>query len=159
MKNLNDLLVLLAKSEVEFIVIGGFAGVLHGSTLVTRDLDVCTVLTPENIEKLRLVFRDFHPKHRMTPHRLSFLTVPPAGQSLNNLYLETDLGVVDFITSVLGVGDFMQLSKNAETIKIKDQSINVISLSDLIVAKQALGREKDKLAATELLAIQSKKKT
>ena len=26
---------------------------LHGSSLVTRDLDVCALLTAENIEKLR----------------------------------------------------------------------------------------------------------
>lgn len=159
MKNLNDLLVLLAKSDIDFVVIGGFAGVLHGSTLVTRDLDVCTVLTPENIEKLRVLFKDLHPKHRMTPQRLSFLSIPPAGQSLNNLYLETDLGIVDFITDVLGVGGFQQLSKNAETIELKGQKIKIIGIADLIKAKQSLGREKDKLAATELLAIQAKKKT
>lgn len=159
MKNLNDLLVLLAKSDIDFVIIGGFAGVLHGSTLVTRDLDVCTVLTSENIEKLRSLFKDFHPKHRLTPERLSFLNVPPPGQTLNNLYLETDLGIVDFITSVSGVGDFQRLSDNADMIEIKGQKIKVISISDLIKAKQALGREKDNLAATELLAIQAKRKT
>jgi len=159
MKNLNDLLVLLARSDIEFIVIGGFAGVLHGSTLVTRDLDVCTLLTAENIEKLRVLFKNFHPKHRMTPQRLSFLNVPPPGQSLNNLYLETDLGIVDFISAVSGVGDFQRLTENAITIEIKGEEIKVISISDLIKAKQSLGRDKDKLAATELLAIQAKKKT
>ena len=159
MKNLNDLLALLAKSDIEFVVIGGFAGVLHGSTLVTRDLDLCTVLSAENIEKLRILLKDFRPKHRMTPQRLSFLTIPPAGQSLNNLYLETDLGTVDFISSVTGVGDFKRLAQNAETIEVKGEKINIMSLSDLIQAKQSLGRDKDRLAATELLAIQSKKKT
>jgi hypothetical protein len=159
MKNLNDLLVLLAKSDIEFVVIGGFAGVLHGSTLVTRDLDVCTVLTSENIKKLRVLFKDFHPKHRMTSQKLSFLTIPPEGQSLNNLYLETDLGIVDFISVVSGVGDLQRLFLGAETIEIKGEKIKVMGLSDLIKAKQSLGRDKDKLAAMELLAIQAKKKS
>lgn len=158
MKNLNDLLVLLAKSEIPFVVVGGFAGVLHGSTLVTRDLDLCTVLTSENIEKLRNVLKDFHPKHRMTPQRLSFLNVPPAGQSLSNLYLETDLGIVDFITAITGVGDFERVSNTADIVNIKGHKVKVMSLADLIKAKETMGRDKDRLAATELKAIQSKKK-
>jgi len=36
-----DLLKRLIGHEVEFVIVGGVAGVLHGSSLVTRDLDVC----------------------------------------------------------------------------------------------------------------------
>lgn len=54
MSNLNELLQRLCDADIDFVVVGGFAGVLHGSTLVTRDLDVCTVLTGANVEKLRL---------------------------------------------------------------------------------------------------------
>ena len=158
MKSLSDLLALLSISNIDFVVIGGFAGVLHGSTLVTRDLDLCTVLTPENIERLRVVLRDFHPKHRMTPQKLSFENIPPPGRTLNNLYLETDLGVVDFLTSVTGLGDFQRVQLNAEKIKLGENLIRVISLDDLIQAKEAMNRDKDHLAVKELRAIQAKKK-
>jgi hypothetical protein len=57
----------------------------HGSSLVTRDLDVCAVLTPENVEKIRRLLGDWNPKHRMTPQRLSFLDHPPVGVALQNL--------------------------------------------------------------------------
>jgi hypothetical protein len=46
MQSLSHLLQRLADSGVDFVVIGGFAGVLHGSALVTRDLDICAVLIP-----------------------------------------------------------------------------------------------------------------
>ena len=63
---------------------------LHGSPLLTRDLDVCAVLTEENVERLRDTLRDLNPPHRFTPQRLSFLQVPPKGTPLKNLYLETE---------------------------------------------------------------------
>ena len=49
MQSLSHLLQRLAESGVDFVIIGGFAGVLHGSALVTRDLDICAVLTPANL--------------------------------------------------------------------------------------------------------------
>jgi len=56
--------------------VGGFAALLHGSTLVTRDLDVCAVLSRAEVAKLRQSLRDLNPKHRLTPEKLSFLTTP-----------------------------------------------------------------------------------
>jgi len=159
MKTLSDLLSILSTSKIDFVVVGGFAGVLHGSSLVTRDLDLCTVLTPENIERLKTVLKEFHPKHRMTPNKLPFTTVPPAGQALKNLYLETDLGVVDFLSAITGLGDFQVVRSNAEEVAINGNKIFVMSLSDLIQAKEAMNREKDRLAVKELRAIQAKKKS
>ena len=43
-KNVQDdqaLLSRLQDQKVEFVIIGGFCGVMHGVSLVTRDLDVC----------------------------------------------------------------------------------------------------------------------
>jgi len=158
MKTLSDLLSILSQSNIDFVVVGGFAGVLHGSTLVTRDLDLCTLLTPEHIAKLKLVLKDFHPKHRMTPNKLPFSEIPPEGQSLNNLYLETDLGVVDFLTSITGVGDFERIRSKTKEVEIRSQKINFINLEDLIKAKEAMNRDKDRLAVKELRAIQTKTK-
>ncbi len=157
MQSLSQLLQRLADSGVEFVIIGGFAGVLHGSALVTRDLDICAVLTPENVERLREALRDLHPKHRMTPQALSFLQVPKPGERVNNLYLRTDWGVVDILSSVLGLGDFGELRKNAEEIEIGGKRCRLIGLEDLIKAKEAMGREKDTLAAKELRAIAAKR--
>lgn len=103
---LSQLLQRLCDADVDFVVIGGFAALMHGSTLVTRDLDICAVLSHEDVAKLREALRDLNPTHRLTPQRLSFLTNPDAGVPVQNLYLETEIGTVDILSSVLGVGDF-----------------------------------------------------
>jgi hypothetical protein len=88
---LNRLIERLCDAGVDFVIVGGFAGMLHGSTLVTRDLDVCAVLSAQNIAKLRAALRDLQPTHRFTPQRLSFLDTPEPGLDMKNLYLETEL--------------------------------------------------------------------
>jgi predicted nucleotidyltransferase len=154
-QDFNRLLHRLADSGLDFVVIGGFAAVTHGSSLVTRDLDICALLAEENVGKLRAILADWHPRHRLTPQKLSFLEFPQSGP-LQNLYLETDYGIVDILTSVLGVGDFERLKRNAEIFAIGGRRYQVMSLADLIQGKEALGREKDLFAAKELRAIAAK---
>lgn len=50
--DLQQLLLRLVDSGVEFVLVGGYATMLHGSSLLTRDLDVCMALTPATIERL-----------------------------------------------------------------------------------------------------------
>ena len=158
MRDLTALLRRIAESGVDFVVVGGFAAVAHGSSFVTRDVDICAVLTPENIERLRAALADWDPRHRLTARRLSFLTHPPEGSPVSNLYLETEYGVIDVLTSVLGVGDFERLKREAEEVDVDGVRYRVMSLPDLIAAKEALGREKDLLTAKELRAIAAKRK-
>jgi predicted nucleotidyltransferase len=157
MHDLTILLKRLADSGVDFVIVGGFAAVTHGSSQVTRDIDICAVLSPENIVRIREALRDWHPKHRLTPQRISFLDHPKDDTPVSNLYLETDHGVVDILSSVLGVGDFERLKQSAELLKIDGVQYRLISLNDLIAAKEALGRDKDKLTAKELRAIAAKR--
>lgn len=158
MHNLHLLLQRLADAKFDFVVIGGFAGVLHGSALVTNDLDICAVLSAENVEKLRGILADMHPVHRMTHRKLSFLDHPTPGMPVANLYLETDGGIVDVLSSVLGVGDYECLQKTAAEIPLFGRRCKVISLEDLITAKEAVGREKDLFAVKELRAIAEKRR-
>jgi len=126
---------------------------LHGSSMLTRILEVCAALTPETIEKLRDAFRDFHPQHRLAMPQQSFLDEPEPGVTLNNLYLNTDLGTLDLLGNITGVGDYSRVARNAVEIELLGRRIRAISLDDLIAAKEALGREKDLIAAKELRAI------
>ena len=157
MQDFRSLLHRLADSGLEFVIVGGYAAVTYGSSLVTRDLDICAVLSDGNIERLRQVLADWHPRHRMTPEKLSFLDVPKSGP-LQNLYLLTDVGIIDILSTVLGIGDFARLRQVAEDFEIDGRVYHVISLEDLIVAKEAMGREKDLLAVKELRAIAAKRK-
>ena len=158
MKSLHLLLQRFTDAGLDFVVVGGFAGVLHGSSYVTDDLDICAVLTSDNVAKLRTALADLHPVHRITHKKLSFLEHPPVGQPVANLYLETDAGVVDVLGSILGLGDFDVLRRDAVEIPLFGRRCRVISLEDLIRAKEAMGREKDLLTAKELRAIAAKRK-
>lgn len=157
MQDFSTLLRRLADAGLDFVIVGGFAAVTHGSSYITRDVDICALLTPDDVGKLRQALSDWNPKHRMTPQRLSFLAHPPAGAPVKNLYLQTDKGVVDVLSSVLGVGDFERLKRGSVEIEVDGCRYRVMSLTDLIVAKEAMGREKDLLTAKELRAIEAKR--
>jgi predicted nucleotidyltransferase len=155
---INLLLQRLCDAGVDFVIVGGFAATLHGSSLVTRDLDVCAILSSENVEKLRAALRDLQPTHRLTPQKLSFLDNPDPGVEVRNLYLRTDFGPVDILSSILGVGDFDRVRVASIEVELFGRSCRVISLDDLIQAKEALGRDKDLLAVKELRAVRETQK-
>lgn len=72
MQDFGHLLRRLSESGLEFVIVGGYAAISHGSSYLTRDVDICVVLTPENISKLRTALGDWNPKHRMTPPNFLF---------------------------------------------------------------------------------------
>ena len=41
MKNLNNLVHVLQNANIDFVIVGGYSAVLHGSSMVTQDLDIC----------------------------------------------------------------------------------------------------------------------
>ncbi|MFT4255947.1 MAG: hypothetical protein QM599_03155 [Pseudoxanthomonas sp.] len=156
MSDLQRLLQRLDEAGIEFVLVGGYAAMLHGSSLLTRDVDVCAVLTPDNINKLRDALRDLHPQHRLSLPRRSFLDEPPPGIGLNHLYLSTDWGALDLLGSITGVGDYARVARDAVEVELFGRRLRAIGLDDLIAAKEALGRDKDVIAAKELRAIRQK---
>lgn len=153
MQNLQKLLQFLVQSPLEFVLVGGFAAVLHGCNQTTRDIDICFVLSPQQVQLLRETLKPLNPRHRMTHEKLSFLKYPEDITKVKNLYLETDLGVLDIITQVKAVGDFYDLLKNATDIALYGGSCRLISIDDLIKSKKALGRHRDLVVADELEVI------
>lgn len=53
--NFLSLLGRLAQAEVDFVMIGGFAGVVHSCTYVTQDVEICGDSSPAIHQLLRLV--------------------------------------------------------------------------------------------------------
>ena len=151
MQDLTKLLKILLENDIDFVLIGGFAAVVHGSTLVTQDLDICTTVSEKNIQKLRTVLKDLHPWHRMNPKiKLSFLDYPESTDRLNNIYLQTDLGILDILSETQPAGDFQTIKKNSIEIPLYGHKCNVISIDDLIKVKEAMKRPKDLQAVIEL---------
>jgi hypothetical protein len=65
-----DCLKLLSAYDVEYVVVEGVAGVLHGSQLVTEDVDICAPLTIANLEKILAALRGRNPRFRLGHMRL-----------------------------------------------------------------------------------------
>ena len=57
----------LTRGDVRFIIIGGFAAILHGSTRLTLDLDVVYARDPENLKRLATALSPYQPYPRGAP--------------------------------------------------------------------------------------------
>lgn len=53
--NITRLLQRLCDADIDFVIVDGFAATLHGSSMVTRDLHVCAILSNENVARLRAI--------------------------------------------------------------------------------------------------------
>ncbi len=143
----------LTEQDVEFIVIGGVCGVLHGIALVTLDLDICCRFSRDNLRRIETAVKDLHPRHRLTATRLPFELTDELCDSLKNLYLITDLGILDCLGEVSGLGDYEQVLQHSITHHMSFGPLRVLSLDALIRAKEAAGREKDLYAVRLLRAL------
>ncbi|MFH1419721.1 MAG: nucleotidyltransferase [Planctomycetota bacterium] len=151
-----DILKRLNEYQVEFVIIGGMAGVAHGSSLVTEDLDVCVPLTRENRSRIMASLADLNPRWRMHPDRPPVPLHPAKLEGCKNIYILSDWGQVDFLSEVTGLGDFGLVSRRCVTMDIAGGACSVLSLDALIEAKRAMGRPKDIQAAMELEAIRER---
>ena len=59
-----NMLSVLAHHQVEFIVIGGLCGMMHGSTLTTLDVDIVPNRTEENMKRLESALSELHAYYR-----------------------------------------------------------------------------------------------
>ncbi len=154
MENLNLLLKRLLEKQIDFVLIGGYAAVLHGSSQVTHDLDICAVMTKFELTKLRDALKDLEPKHRMNPNvQPSLFDYPNENQIINNFYLKTNSGVLDILNEVKPIGSFERVKENAVTVKLFGYDCKVICLDDLIEIKKSMTRPKDQSTLRELLAV------
>jgi predicted nucleotidyltransferase len=143
----------LTENEVEFIVVGGVAITAHGSAYITQDLDFCFNRTVQNLERIVAAFRPFNPQLRDFPSELPFIWDVSTLRNGTNFTLVTDIGDIDLLGEVKGVGTYADLLPNSVEIRIWDSTIRIISLDELIIAKRAAGRPKDLLVLPELEAL------
>jgi len=156
MDSTRDLLKRLNDRKVEYVVVGGLAGVLHGSGVVTEDVDVCAPLTRENLSNILAALRDVNPKWRMNPDHPALPDDPASLADVKNLYLVTDVGQIDFLSEITGVGEFREVASHTVVVDLDGVPCDVLDLDALIAAKRALGRPKDLQVAIELEALRER---
>lgn len=151
-----NLLERLARNGVDFIIIGGFAGVVHGCTIVTQDVDICCDFSVPNLLKLAKALKGLHPVHRMTPARIKLeLTESNAGQ-YKNLYLDTDIGQLDCLGYVKGVGNYQKVKETSILIDVEGIKMRVLSIDAFIESKKATNRSRDRQMIEQAKRIKKK---
>jgi hypothetical protein len=145
-----DALGALAHGGVDFVVVGGIAAVAHGASVGTSDLDVLYGRDLPNLDRLACVLAPFHPYLRGVPAGLPFaLDVATLRRGLN-FTLTTDLGDLDLLGEMLGVGGYDAALPRSLNVEIYGRHVRVVGLEDLVAAKRAAGRAKDLLVLGEL---------
>lgn len=54
------ILIVLARHQVQVVVIGGYAAVIAGIDIVTRDIDITPATEPANLERLANALGELH---------------------------------------------------------------------------------------------------
>jgi hypothetical protein len=140
----------LCNAEVEFVVIGGVSAILHGSARVTFDIDVCYSRDRSNLKRLAAALAPFHPRPQGFPAELPFVWDETTLRNSTVLTLQTDLGEIDLLAEVAGLGGWDEVSARSVKIDAFERTISILDLPSLIQAKRAAGREKDLAALPEL---------
>ncbi|HKQ37327.1 MAG TPA: nucleotidyltransferase [Verrucomicrobiae bacterium] len=156
MNKLSAMLRKLSEAGVDFVLVGGYAAVTHGASVMTEDVDVCCKFSRDNLERLAGAVADLHPKHRLTPQKLAFSLTDQLAKDLKNLYLETDLCVID-CSEVAGIGNYEEVLKQSVEIETSIGKFRVLSIDALIHAKEVMNRPHDRITAAQLKAIKERR--
>ena len=152
MPELDAILSRLIGAGVECVLIGGYAAITHGASYVTQDVDVCAPLDFENLQRIAKALEGTNPRHRDQIREIPF-ELEQHRSGLNNLYLMTDLGPVDFLGTIPGIGDFAFAKSHSLSARLPSGSILVLDRPTLIRAKEHAGRPQDRLVVGQLRAI------
>ena len=156
--NFLELLSCLAEGEVNFVIIGGYASAAHGCTNVTEDIDICCDFSTPNLMRLQKALDGLNPVHRMTAKKIKLNLTEENCKNLKNLYLDTDLGQLDCLGYVKGVGGYNKAVKASEKIEIEGKIFRILNIDALIESKKAMNRPSDRQTIIELKALNEKNK-
>ena len=130
-----DFLEACSGNEVEYLLVGGYAVILHGYIRSTADMDIWVNKTAGNYLKLARAFKSFG------------APIFPENDFLGNTYDVWAIGVepnkIEILSEVKGV-EFDECIAACNKLAVKDFEVPYIHLNHLLQAKQATGRFKDK---------------
>ena len=139
----------LADAGVDFVLIGGLAGIAQGSAYPTYDLDVMYSRERANLERLAVLLRRLGASLRGAPKGLRFLLDADTLENGGNFTFDTSYGALDILAYPPGAPSYEDVRKAADEIDFAGRRVLVASLDHLIAMKDAAERPKDRLMATE----------
>jgi hypothetical protein len=145
---------LLGEYKVDCVIVGGVAAAIHGSSLLTSDLDVCYARDAANLLRLAEALQSVHARLRNAPEGLPFMLDAETLKRGLNFTFATDIGDLDLLGEVRGIGHYEAVVTDSVTVELFNYHFAVMDIGKLIIAKRAAGRPKDLVALPELEAIQ-----
>jgi Nucleotidyl transferase AbiEii toxin, Type IV TA system len=143
----------LVERGVDFVVIGGIAAVLHGSSRNTFDLDICFATDDANLAALGDVLTALGARLKGIDEEVPFIPDARTLRQVELLTLVTRLGELDVLSRPPGAPPYPELRRHADRYDVGGFNVSVASIDDLIGMKQTAGRAKDLLDVDELEAI------
>ena len=147
--NYERLLRLLADANANIIVIGAVAMTMRDADFVTQDLDLCYQQSPQNAERMCRALAPVCPAIRSAfTDTIDLLATDPRGGNF-----KTDLGDIDLLVEVAGLGNYETVSHYTTLVTLEDITVQALTLDGLIKAKEAAGRPKDLVHLITLRAL------
>lgn len=155
---LHKLLEPLVRHGVDFILIGGMAGIAHGSSYPSYDLDVVYARNPANIARLVAALEEIGVRLRGGPEDLPFQLDTRTIENGANFTFVTPFGDFDILAEVAGIRSFEDLASAAKESEVAGISVRIASIDHLIAMKRAANRTKDKLMVEEYIVLADEQK-
>ncbi|HEU4707253.1 MAG TPA: hypothetical protein VFS64_08705 [Solirubrobacterales bacterium] len=147
------LLETLERHGVDFVVVGGLAGVAQGSSYPTYDLDVAYARDLANLRRLAEALTAIGVTLRGAPPDLPFQLDAQTLANGVNFTFATEFGSFDIHGDVAGIKSYEELRKHSRIKRIAGVEVRVASLDDLISMKRAANRVKDQLMVVEYVEL------
>lgn len=143
-----EILELLNKYEVEYIVVGGVAAVIQGAPITTFDLDALVRICDDNADRLSLALDELDAHYR--EHQS---TIKPTKEDIlagGHLLLLTRAGPLDVLGFVGDNDRYEDLIQMSSEVSMTIGKFRVLDLEELVRQKMAMDRPKDR-AMLEIL--------
>jgi len=143
----------LLRHGVDFVLVGGMAGIALGSAYPSYDVDVAYARDRANLGRLVEALQEIGVRLRGAPADLPFQLDLKTLENGANFTFETPLGDLDVLAHVGGVSGYEDLRARSVEKELFGLPVRVASIDHLIAMKRAANRTKDKLMLEEYIVL------